>query len=1419
MAQARATHGTGVLLLTVLFGICLFQIGHAQREGAASRFESVFLDTDATATKKLGAARDLLNARQWNDGIDLIRQISEQHGDHLVAITHGRYVNVHTYCDILLSGLPEEGLKLYRARVDPQARRWFEAAKADRDPEGLRRIVRLAYLSSYGDDALYLLGQLAWERGNLSQARSYWEQLLPADPVAEEGQLPAILRFPATDIEPVQIRARLVLCSLLQGQIARGQRELEAFRMLHPEASGTIAGREGNLGDILEAQAALAARSTHAGDEAEPRTFAGNAQRNFVQPEAIDVGSMQWSVPLKPVRIERSARTTDDPFERFQFLERPERGGVALPREVLSYYPVVFNNLVLYCDDSAVYARELLSAEGGRPAWGDDAAIYRLPPEQPVPAPAGRRVGLARFSVSIDSGRLYARLGSGGVRGRNRAHSGAASVLVCLDLNRQGDLVWSLRADEVDVEGGPWLFDGPPLAAGEYVYVALRRKEPQLQLNVACFAAETGKLVWNRKICQGLEAFGPEIEDIQHQLLTLADGRLYYCTNLGAVAALETRDGSMCWISTYSRSEFESASAFTRRQTHGPNPCVFHDGQVFVAPADSDRLLAIDAETGLIQWDRELKGNVHQLVGVDNGKLIAAGDLLYAFDAETGQTAWVRGRTDPEAATHGRCALAGGLVYWPRKEEIVLVETATGENRRAVDLAAQHGLRGGGNIALAEGMLLLAQSDRLAVFSEFGSLKKERENRLTRRPNDPRGHYDLALLAEAMHEPEAAIAAYTRAGELSGPGDQYAGHSLKDLAGRQLSRLLVRLANEALTARNWNDAVTRLTEAAEIARSPSEQTEIRIALARTHEQRGAPDDAVAAWQTLLDLPDDTDAGRSLQRRSMNRLARSAIDRLIAQHGRSIYTSIETAAGQSLADALARHDLAATAALLERYPNALVMEEAALQLANLQRAKGERYAADRTYKDLLGGKTRGGNRAAALVGLAQIAESWAAWRSAARWWRQLYDHHADLRVIVDGMPRLVHDLVPERLARIESRLGAFPTGPGHFTPFTRRWERKLPHGSVVLVPEGSSPADELNCVLVAGPELICRNPADGTERWQLALPERPHWAGFVADVLVVGADSSITGVAPESGRILWQRTFHINARRVSAAAVSYRVADDRLYCHTPRDISSLIPETGATAWRYEPAHGLLQPHWYCGENQVVVQRIAPDHWDVLNAADGALAAESAGPHEPWRNDPVFLPADHLLGVLNGSGPPQIVELANGKRQSVYPGPVSNTHAPPDLLAGETALIAVIDANTLARFDPLTGRKLWSCRAGVVPLFDPRESACLDNERLFVATAGILRGIDLSDGRLLWEQHLGPRGAWRIQRIGSWLAAAPVSATANFRAILCDPHSGEIIERLHGEGPAGSVRIHFQGGQALLASDRELAGFGPLAIAAD
>lgn len=708
-----------MLWLLIAAALCEFteRNGQAQPEpGMVPHFgEAVSLDTDSAAVKKLGAARDFLAARQWSDGVELLHQIVEQHGDRLIAVSPGRYVNVRTCCDMLLAVLPADGLKVYRARIDPQAKKWFETGKANRDEGQLLKVVRQAFASSYGDDALLLLGELAWERGAISRARSYWRKLVPLAKHYEPGQLPSLLAYPDSPVDPAAIRARLVLCSFLQGNARRGQRELRSFAELHPEAQGTLAGRTGNLAKFLQEIAAEVLQEPSPADNSAATTFAGNSRRNKVFPQAIDVGAPLWTNPpsLKEMRTENADRLP-----------------IVVPEGALSYYPLVFNDVVHLCDDTAIYAWKLST---GEPAWPAEkgarsdpakkrerAMIYELPLERSLGIPLRQVVGLPWFTMTVDQGRLYARLGpvtAGRLEGKV-----PQSVLVCLDLTREGKLVdgYPITADDIEADKGGWSFEGSPIVADGRLYIALRRSNPQPQANVACFDAETGRLLWNRKVCLGAAPLGGEVNEISRQLLTLADDRLFYNTNLGAVAALDARDGTLLWVATYPHSDVETVRAFNRRQTHGPNPCLFHEGTLFAAPIDADVLLALDAETGILKWDRELKGHMHTVLGVGAGRLIVAGDQLCGLDAETGEIAWTQGTYDPAGFGYGRGLLAANVVYWPTREEIFVIDQATGVIQRRINLV-ERGLKGG-NLTIARDLLLIAETNRLIALSQSGGL-------------------------------------------------------------------------------------------------------------------------------------------------------------------------------------------------------------------------------------------------------------------------------------------------------------------------------------------------------------------------------------------------------------------------------------------------------------------------------------------------------------------------------------------------------------------------------------------------------------------------------------------------------------------------------------------------------------------------
>ena len=103
--------------------------------------ESVSLDVDRAAEKKLWTIEDYLNAEQWADAVGLLTQVMNQHGDSLVRIEPRWNVRVTRYCSALLASLPPDALALCREHFDSLARRWWESGQSRRYPVLLRRLI------------------------------------------------------------------------------------------------------------------------------------------------------------------------------------------------------------------------------------------------------------------------------------------------------------------------------------------------------------------------------------------------------------------------------------------------------------------------------------------------------------------------------------------------------------------------------------------------------------------------------------------------------------------------------------------------------------------------------------------------------------------------------------------------------------------------------------------------------------------------------------------------------------------------------------------------------------------------------------------------------------------------------------------------------------------------------------------------------------------------------------------------------------------------------------------------------------------------------------------------------------------------------------------------------------------------------
>ena len=770
-------------LQRVLLAVCMIAIlmigerpALAQlRIGITSPYElspEVRIDeADRDARAQLERITALAGNENWQEAVDGLRKLLASHGRQLTAQGERRFVNLANECHRRLAALPREALALYRERVDPVARRQLEVASRARDEEALVQLVAEMFTSSYGDDALNLLGAMALERGDYDLARSRWEQISPAlrtgnwtenelvtetrpglplwtafrgVPIQEQWEdikplfdQPATsserLVYPDTDLQLADIRARLVLCSILEGHTQRAAIEFALFKQLHPNARGRLAGREVVYAAALAKLAKQSDTWPLLATSTEWTTFAGTRDRSQIAPRELDIGAIASGYPIT---LDHTPRSNPAIAIRRGF--RPRRIGEDHER-LLSYHPIIVDGRIFTCDASRVMAYDL---ETGKPAWGN-ATIYEDDEFADAADSTTRCVGVPRYTLSVQGNRLFARLGLPATsRPTARASHGHSSSIVCLDLAAEGRLVWKLpkREDEAEFEKARWAFEGPPISDGSRVYVGMRRSGVRPEVHVACYDAGSGRMLWRRFICAAETPARGQESECTHLLLTLHRDRLFCNSNLGAVASLNTQDGAIHWLATYPRGLSGQLLTPAAHWYRDLNPCIYHRGIVFVGPTDSPHLFAFDAAEGQLLWQTvamppEMGRDPIHLLGVAQNHLIVSGRQLWWIDIYTGKfvaRSHDGDRTGPDV--YGRGLLVGDKIWWPMREEILVYKqrpvASVGRLQAPVAriaLAGRGGPASGGNLLVSDDKLLIATPNQLIVFSESNA-----------RPSQPR---------------------------------------------------------------------------------------------------------------------------------------------------------------------------------------------------------------------------------------------------------------------------------------------------------------------------------------------------------------------------------------------------------------------------------------------------------------------------------------------------------------------------------------------------------------------------------------------------------------------------------------------------------------------------------------------------------
>lgn len=652
------------------------------------------------------------SAAVWEQALEGYYELLGDSGDALArmsAPTDGLFsahssVQVRRLCHLRLASLPASVLATYRQRVESEARRLLALARQHRDSAPLRRLVDETFCSSVTGEALDLLGDLAFERGDFDEARAWWRRIapLPSDDFA-------VLVYPGPSrVDRVRIQAKQILALAFAGRLVDAQAELTRFHECFPAVRGPLAGTVGRYSEIVHAAMLQVVKTGIANNTDAWMTFAGSPERNHaltVCPSpALWEDGPTWRVPLPTIDAPKKGKDKNSP---------PDRAG---PTRRLAFQPVIVGQQVLIADADSVTSYQLDS--------GKRLFRYDLKSAGLVATANSRFSPLPRFTLTADGDCVYARLG----RQRFSPRHGDVddpSYLVCLDLaepanpDRQRER-WHVRA------GPDQFFEGAPLVRAGRVYIAISRLAgKRVTTAIGCYDA-LGRLRWSRDVCTIPEFEESAAPRYRQHLLTWAGNQIVYCTHTGAVLAVDPWSGQTLWVGRYAtRGSMTADSEVSPREEA---PCVYDDGRLFVAPLDSDRLYCLEASTGRVRWERDGLEIVHLLGSAQGRVLFTTRQGVHAVSAATGLPIWQQPSAG-QLASQGRGLIAGSWLLWPTRDAKLPLRGLTlaegrqqkgdEENAFAEPSVLEPTLLRhipAGNLAFGNGCLIVAGPDELVAF-------------------------------------------------------------------------------------------------------------------------------------------------------------------------------------------------------------------------------------------------------------------------------------------------------------------------------------------------------------------------------------------------------------------------------------------------------------------------------------------------------------------------------------------------------------------------------------------------------------------------------------------------------------------------------------------------------------------------------
>ncbi|MBM4075528.1 MAG: hypothetical protein FJ267_07780, partial [Planctomycetes bacterium] len=626
-----------------------------------------------------------------------------------------------------------------------------------------------------------------------------------------------------------------------------------------------------------------------------------------------------------------------------------------------------------------------------------------------------------------------------------------------------------------------------------------------------------------------------------------------------------------------------------------------------------------------------------------------------------GRDIWKIVPTEAEEKGYGRGVIAGDSILWPCRESILIVDSQIGHPKRKIPLNTDEAAQTGGNLVVAAdgGMLLVAQSDSLVAFGEYGVLKERIHRDLSSRPDDANSLLKMAAIDCSHGRINEAVASLKTVSKLlSNQGQRSRFTWLVETIRRKVST--GSKLNEDL-----ND-IQILTDLLDVAFKPNDRATLVFDLADAYAALGQNDEAVKCWQKVLDEPAFY-GGSDFRTKAI-----AAITGSIEQHSRTVYESVQQTTDREMELAQASSDESSIQRVLERFPHSQGVFEKWLAMADRFLNTDRFHEACSIFARLVDSEERSiplttdVQRFAAREKWALALDAHGYERLAAEMWNTIATASIETVSIAtadDNQRNLVQQIVDRARARLSSSVHLSQpesSSSGVLAHWRRAWTVDLARDSshdlktptqlptnvvsnlcTAFRPLGRSPSESLSCLLVFQfpvaqlendsqrsaitfmGDLECLDRKTGTSRWRIRFGERPHWATYAETHLVVAAEDRLFGISLESGSILWS-TRLFESSLVSRQPLNtmgskiefelrphWVIAFDRR-----RGVQLIDSRDGQIAWSFLSHEGINR-HWACGQHRIAVQSLKPVR--AISMRIGSLRddREIVGLRQPWR----------------------------------------------------------------------------------------------------------------------------------------------------------------------------------------------------------